>query len=223
MMGGWLRVVGDLAHLLSLMLLLRKMWSSASCTGVSLKTQELYLLVFVARYWDLFSNFYSVYNTIMKVLFIAATLAIVYLMRVRYAKSLSECSAQDSLPRVYLIVPALLLALVFNEEPDGFLSDPFEISWAFSIFLEAVAILPQCVLNRARNGLVDILTADYVFCLGAYRLLYLLSWILRWAFDETYIHSWVAFLGGIVQTIFYCDFFYYYLLGKRNQALQLPV
>ncbi|CAN0915743.1 ER lumen protein-retaining receptor [Linum grandiflorum] len=33
-------------------------------TGVSLKTQELYFMVFVTRYLDLFTHFISMYNTI---------------------------------------------------------------------------------------------------------------------------------------------------------------
>ena len=37
--------------------------------GISVKTQELYLLVFVCRYLDLFEN-YSTYNTIFKVMYI---------------------------------------------------------------------------------------------------------------------------------------------------------
>ena len=37
--------------------------------GISVKTQELYLLVFVCRYLDLFDN-YSTYNTIFKVMYI---------------------------------------------------------------------------------------------------------------------------------------------------------
>jgi ER lumen protein retaining receptor len=36
------------------------------------------------------------------------------------------------------MLPCFLLALIWNE---GY--TPFEILWAFSIFLEAVAILPQ--------------------------------------------------------------------------------
>jgi hypothetical protein len=40
-----------------------------------------------------------------------------------------------------------------------------QICWAFSIYLEAVAILPQLVLlQRCRN--VDNLTGQYVFFLG---------------------------------------------------------
>jgi len=49
--------------------------------GVSAKTQEIYLIVFLTRYMDLFMYFISYYNTIMKVLFITVTLYILYLMR----------------------------------------------------------------------------------------------------------------------------------------------
>lgn len=53
--------------------------------GLSLKTQEMYLLVFVTRYLDLFFfHFYSwlsVYNAVMKVLYISASATIVYYFR----------------------------------------------------------------------------------------------------------------------------------------------
>ena len=35
--------------------------------GLSLKTQYLYAIVFTCRYLDLFTNFYSMYNTVLKV------------------------------------------------------------------------------------------------------------------------------------------------------------
>lgn len=41
----------------------------------------------------------------------------------------------------------------------------FQVLWAFSIYLEAVAILPQLVLLQ-RSGNVDNLTSQYVFFLG---------------------------------------------------------
>jgi hypothetical protein len=71
-----------------------------NASGISIKTQELYLLVFVTRYLDLFTTFYSVrysflleckwkltilitqvYNSLMKVLYISATAYIVYMVR----------------------------------------------------------------------------------------------------------------------------------------------
>jgi hypothetical protein len=46
-----------------------------------------------------------------------------------------------------IIIPCFLLALIWNE---GF--EAFEILWAFSIYLEAVAILPQLfMLQRTKE------------------------------------------------------------------------
>jgi ER lumen protein retaining receptor len=219
-----IRILGDLVHLLSLILLTRKIWLTRSCTGVSLRTQELYLLVFVARYLDLFWNWNSLYNVIMKILFIGFTAWLNYQIRRVYAASYQEYRTQDSFNNWYLIVPCALLALFFNEAPAGLAADPFEFFWAFSIFLEAVAIYPQCHLHMARRGMVDVLTADYVFCLGAYRFIYVFSWIFRWYTDVTYIHSWLAFLSGCVQILLYCDFFYYYLRNRASaKEIVLPV
>lgn len=51
-----------MCHLLSFVFMFWKLHSSQSVAGISLKTQELYVIVFVARYLDLFWNFLSIYN-----------------------------------------------------------------------------------------------------------------------------------------------------------------
>ena len=55
--------------------------ATKSCAGVSMRTQELYALVFVARYLDLFFNFISFYNTVMKLIFISSSFTILWYMR----------------------------------------------------------------------------------------------------------------------------------------------
>ncbi|KAJ4869225.1 ER lumen protein retaining receptor protein [Raphanus sativus] len=62
--------------------------------------------------------------------------------------------------------------------------------WAFSIYLEAVAILPQLVLLQ-RSGNVDNLTGQYVLFLGAYRGLYIVNWIYRY-FTEDHFTTWIG-------------------------------
>ena len=62
--------------------------------GLSCKTQEMYLIVFCVRYLDLFMYFISLYNTFMKIFFIASTAFIIYLMR--YKKP--YCSVSDDPP-----------------------------------------------------------------------------------------------------------------------------
>ncbi|GJU38278.1 ER lumen protein-retaining receptor [Tanacetum coccineum] len=96
-----------------------------------------------------------------------------------------------------------------------------EVLWTFSIYLEAVAILPQLVLlQRTRN--IDNLTGQYVFLLGAYRSLYILNWIYRYFTERHFVH-WITWIAGLVQTLLYADFFYYYFESwKNNVKLQLP-
>ena len=77
--------------------------------GISLKTQELYVIVFIARYLDLFWNFLSIYNWVMKVIFITASLSIVYIMRFGMPHRETYNKEDDAFPTQYILVPALLL------------------------------------------------------------------------------------------------------------------
>uniref|UniRef100_A0A1D1XQ54 ER lumen protein-retaining receptor n=1 Tax=Anthurium amnicola TaxID=1678845 RepID=A0A1D1XQ54_9ARAE len=154
------RFAGDMTHLFSVLVLLLKIYATKSCAGVSLKTQELYALVFLARYLDLLTDFISLYNTVMKLVFISSSLAIVWCMRSHPLVRRSYDRDQDTFRHYLLVLGSFILAL--------FVHDWFtfrEILWTFSIYLEAVAILPQLVLLQ-RCGNVDNLTGQYVFFLG---------------------------------------------------------
>ncbi|CAL5410023.1 hypothetical protein ACSBR2_014439 [Camellia fascicularis] len=210
------RFAGDMTHLLSILVLLLKIYATKSCSGISLKTQELYALVFVTRYLDLFTDFISVYNTVMKLVFIGSSLAIVWCMRWHRAVKRSYDRELDTFRHYLVIAASLVLALLVHEK---FTFQ--EILWAFSIYLEALAILPQLVLLQ-RSGNVDNLTGQYVFFLGAYRALYILNWIYRY-FTEQRFSRWISVIAGLVQTALYADFFYYYFISWKNNAkLQLP-
>ena len=76
------RVLGDLSHLLSFIFLFRQLYQKRTAEGISLKSLELYALVFVCRYLDVF-NFYSVYNTLFKFFYIISSTLIIYLFRFR--------------------------------------------------------------------------------------------------------------------------------------------
>ncbi|XP_050363013.1 ER lumen protein-retaining receptor [Argentina anserina] len=210
------RLAGDMTHLASVLVLLLKIHTIKSCAGVSLKTQELYSLVFVTRYLDIFTDFISLYNTVMKLIFLGSSFSIVWYIRQHRVVRRSYDRDQDTFRHLFLLGPCLLLALIFNEKFTF-----KEVMWSFSLFLEAVAILPQLVLlQRTRN--IDNLTGQYVFLLGAYRALYILNWIYRYFTEPHYVH-WTPWIAGIVQTLLYADFFYYYFHSwKNNQKLQIP-
>ncbi|KAL8486868.1 hypothetical protein ACS0TY_023066 [Phlomoides rotata] len=210
------RLAGDMTHLASVLVLLLKIHTIKSCAGVSLKTQELYAIVFATRYLDLFSYYISLYNLLMKIIFLVSSFSIVWYMRRHKIVRRSYDKDQDTFRHYILIIPCLLLALIINEKFTF-----KEVMWAFSLYLEAVAILPQLVLlQRTRN--IDNLTGQYVFLLGAYRVLYILNWIYRYFTQPHYVH-WITWIAGLVQTLLYADFFYYYFQSwKNNVRLELP-
>lgn len=62
-----------------------------------------------------------------------------------------------------------------------------------------------------RTGKAETNTTHYLFALGIYRALYILSWIWRFFTDSPPHHlEPVAILAGIMRTILYSDFFYLY-------------
>jgi ER lumen protein retaining receptor len=82
---------------------------------VSLKTQFLYMLVFLTRYVDLFFNFLSLYNTVMKVIFIGSAVAVCYVMKFLSPYCETYDKKYDVFFLPYIIVPCAILALLVNE------------------------------------------------------------------------------------------------------------
>jgi ER lumen protein retaining receptor len=78
-------------------------------------------------------------------------------------------------------------------------------AWTFSIYLEAVAIIPQLFLLQ-KQGECENITSHYVALLGSYRFFYLLNWIYRY-FHEYHYSQIIVWVCGVVQTALYMDFF----------------
>lgn len=208
------RLVADLSHMASHLILLYSIHRNKSINGLSLKTQMLYVVVFVFRYLDVFVTFNSVYLTFMKLFYLISTGYTVYLMTHKYQKSIRENI--DTFPVKYLLGPSAVLALVFTH------AYTFrEVSWSFSIWLESVAIIPQLFMLQ-RTGSAENITTHYIFALGIYRALYIPNWIYRYFFESKF--DYIAVLAGILQTVVYSDFFYiYYTKVLQGKSFELPV
>ncbi|CEJ81839.1 Putative ER lumen protein retaining receptor [[Torrubiella] hemipterigena] len=209
------RIAADFSHLASILILLHKMVQMNSCSGISFKSQALYLIVYVTRYLDLFST-HTLYNFVFKVMFIGSQGYIVYLMTNAY-KPTNDPNV-DTFKVQYLFTGAAVLAIIF---PYSYTIS--EILWAFSIWLESVAILPQLFMLQ-RTGEAETITTHYLFALGIYRALYIPNWIYRYAVESNYKTDWIAIIAGLVQTVLYSDFFYiYYNKVLKGKKFKLPV
>ncbi|VVC93711.1 ER lumen protein-retaining receptor [Leptidea sinapis] len=207
------RLLADLSHLLAIIILLLKIWKTRSCAGISGKSQILFAIVYTSRYLDLLTTYVSAYNTIMKVVFIVASYATIYLMYIKFKATYDH--NHDTFRIEFLLIPSVILALLINRE-FTFL----EVLWTFSIYLESVAILPQLFLV-SKTGEAESITSHYLFALGSYRGLYLLNWIYRYIVEDHY--DLIAIVAGVVQTVLYCDFFYLYITKVlKGKKLQLP-
>ncbi|XP_041033446.1 ER lumen protein-retaining receptor 3 [Cetorhinus maximus] len=210
------RLSGDVSHLLAILILLGKMWKTKSCAGISGKSQLLFALVFTTRYLDLFTSFISVYNTTMKIIFLLCAYVTVYLIYMKYSSTFDR--ENDTFRVEFILVPVAGLSFLVNHD-----YTPLEILWTFSIYLESVTILPQLFMIT-KTGEAETITTHYLFFLGLYRALYLANWI--WRYHTEGFFDQIAVVAGVVQTIFYCDFFYLYItkvLKGKNMGLPLPV
>jgi len=71
-----------------------------------------------------------------------------------------------------------------------------EITWAFSIYLESVSMVPQMwMIHKSRE--VDLFTSQYLIAMGSYRALYIANWIYR--FQTEGFYDLIAIVGGSVQ------------------------
>mmetsp|Transcript_384 Transcript_384/g.1463 ORF Transcript_384/g.1463 Transcript_384/m.1463 type:complete len:227 (-) Transcript_384:184-864(-) len=215
------RFLGDMSHVFSIIVLLLRLRVAKNANGISLKTQELFLIVFVARYLDLPLHFYSLYNTFMKMIYISATGYIVYMIRkVEPLKSTYDKS-QDSFKHLeFAVAPSAILTVIFHLFRWRF--DLIEMCWEFSVILESITIIPQLItLQRYRE--VENLTSNYIFFLGLYRGMYLFNWVYRSYYEEGYRHHYILYVFGMLQTALYLDFFYYYAIAKfKGQRMALP-
>lgn len=74
----------------------------------------MFALVFTARYLDLFTTFVSVYNSVMKVIFLMSSYTTVYLMYVKFKASNDTNS--DAFRIEFLVTPMAGLAVLVNHE-----------------------------------------------------------------------------------------------------------
>ena len=85
-------------------------------SGISLKTQELYALVFASRYLDIFTDYISLYNTVMKLFFLWSSFSIIWYMRYHKVVRRSYDKEQDTFRHLFLVLPCLVLAIFVHDK-----------------------------------------------------------------------------------------------------------
>ena len=214
--------IADMLHLGSFVIIINQILKTQSVQELSYRTQEIYLVVFLTRYMDLFFYYISLYNTVFKILFISATAYIIYLIKYRTPYCLGYDPNLDRFNHYLFIYPlALTLTVLFHiRNRDDYYF--YEYFWSFSIWLEATAIIPQLYIVYKKRE-VGVITGSYMAALGTYKIFYVMSWIYQLINNGKLI--WIKFVAGIIQILIYGQFLYFYFISARvdSDVMKLPV
>ncbi|CAM9176733.1 unnamed protein product, partial [Phaeothamnion confervicola] len=223
-------------------LLNARMFLKKHAKGVSLKTLQIYVLVFAMRLisitrhegylpYDRSGDY--IYHTaeILSLLLSASAMVLMYTKFQRtYQRDYDNFGAYPPLPHelgtLWLVVPALVLALVLHPSLNNdFLSDT---AWTASMYLESAAIVPQLFMfQKQAKGVVEVLVGHSVFALGFARVLDMIFWL--YSYHELTNKAGSKAVGILVLGTQFVhiaimgDFFYYYFVSIRTgELMQLP-
>ncbi|CAB4291205.1 unnamed protein product [Prunus armeniaca] len=215
-------VASEVVHVLGIIVLIYKLTTQKTCSGLSLKSQELTALFLAVR---LFCStmMEGDIHTVLDFLTLVATAWVIYMIRFKlkstYIKEL------DNFRLYYLVVPSAVLGVLVHPYT---LNYRFcRILWAFGANMEAVSVLPQLRLMQNAK-MIEPFTSHYVFALGISRFFACAHWIIQiYETNGTYIYYigsgyfWLlsAFLSEMVQTFILADFCYYYIKSKMAGQL----
>ncbi|KAL3725098.1 hypothetical protein ACJRO7_030157 [Eucalyptus globulus] len=221
-------VASELSHAVGLLVLGYKLIRQRTCSGLSLKTQELTAIFLVARFLSSTISEQNI-HTVLDFVTLVSTAWVIYMMRVKlratYAKDL------DNFPIYYVVVPCIILAVLVH--PYIPTSRHIEMPFAFAVYAEALAVLPQLRLMQNMK-MIEPFAAHYVFALGVARFLAWAHWIIqtidtRGAFFYLIGSSsfWflAIFLAEVVQSFILVDFCYYYIKSfiEGQLVMTMPV
>jgi len=220
-----------------------KMISGKSASGVSIKTLELYFVVFVARLCAIMRHqgylpydktgdwFYHFVEMISSVFAGVAIFLIFYPLISTYGEKYDKFGnfhIPNQLGALYLLVPCIALAVLIHPSLNhDWFSD---VCWTLSMYLESVAIFPQLFMFQkqasSEGGVVEALIGHTVFALGFSRVFELIFWIS--SFKELMLHGnsfsgWLVLLCQLLHLGLMSDFFYIYIKSvTAGTPMELP-
>ena len=210
---------------LAFFLLMHKVRTTRSAAGISSKTLQVYVLVFLFRLSStLVKNGYLPVDRsgdwAYQASDIASLLLVFQLMFFIHKRHADTYQAElDSMP-IWKIAPGFMLLGCFvhgelNHSP------LFDKTWTIGMWMDTIAMLPQLWMLVARGGEVEALTANFV-------ALIFLSKCLAWCFWYTGYPELAPKQGGFnvvgymimfaqtVQLLFSADFMYYYFKWRGS-------
>ncbi|EYU40631.1 hypothetical protein ABFS82_14G055400 [Erythranthe guttata] len=215
-------IASEAIHFVGILVLIYKLNTLKTCSGLSLKTQDLTAIFLTARLFCSFSMENDI-HTFLDFATLASTLWVIYMMRFKLKST--YIAELDNTPLYYVVVPPAIIAIFIH--PYTHHARAARVLWAFAVYLESVSVLPQLRMMQ-KTKMIEPFTAHYVFALGVARFLGCAHWIIQ-VYDSAgkylflvgagYVWLPMVILAEIVQTFILADFCYYYVKGVMSGQL----
>jgi ER lumen protein retaining receptor len=192
------RLAGDSIHVIAIGIILYQLHIKQNGKDISIKTQELLLVTYAARYLDLMTTYYSMYNCLMKVIYLTA--AIWTLKMVHFPNGNLRCTitrAGDSFKHwKYIFLPCIIVVFFL---PHG--HSMLDFCWTFSILLEPFALVPQLYMIYNSHWDVEMKVKIYVWLISLYRAMYIVNWVYRSYHEMYYRHHYIVYTCGLIHAL----------------------
>lgn len=211
----FLFVLSYLIQLIASAILLYRIWNVRSVHGLSVDTQWCLLSSTISRcIWTFKTRIVedSLWFTIVAVFeILASTIAATYLVHsFRCLRHTTTRVTPTPLSAVILIPLALLVASIVN--PGKWFNFSSQILVAFTMFVEAIALVPQLWLVR-KIGDIEALTSHYIGLLVIARVVRMLFWVFM-LFDGQWFLC--LFLADLLHTGLSADYLYLWIRKLRH-------
>ncbi|KMS97093.1 hypothetical protein BVRB_7g178750 [Beta vulgaris subsp. vulgaris] len=217
-------VAAQLAHSIGILVLIYKLTITKTCSGLSLKTQELTAVFLFMRIICHFEHIRDVY-IVLDSLTLVCTLWMIYMIRFKLKSTYMQ--ELDNMPLYYVLVPCAVVGLIGNPGI-GFIG----LFYMYCKSVEAVSVLPQLQLIQNAK-MVEPFTSHYVFALGVARFFVCANWIimlidtkggLLTEIGRGHLYILLTLIAEVVQTFILADFCYYYVKSVMDgqRLMRLP-
>lgn len=237
----FLMTYGAMGRMFGFGILNLKTFKSQRATGVSIKSLQLYAVVFFFRLTSIIRHegylpydksgdwLYHLIEFMSLVFTCTALWACMVPYKHTYQADLDrfgELNVPPGYGAVYIAGPVLLIALMIHPNLNAdFLSDT---AWTYACYLESAALIPQLYMfQKQASGVVELLTAHFVAALGFGRIMEFMFWV--YSYHElanssgSRLPGYVALFAQFAQLVLMLDFFWYYYLAVKNATpLVLP-
>ena len=224
-------VLSSLVQTCAFTIILVKVTNYQTCSGLSANTLICYAILLFARLTS--TLFYPGYlpsdssgSWLYQLSDISSLLIcclLIYLIYYKYRET-ADILLDGKIPFYFLVIPCYIFSLMFRSAlNDNVFCD---INWAFSMYLEALAIFPQILLFTFKKGQIETFTSHYVALCGLSRLFSLIFWWDTYeelVTDQVFFGKYIGYFiigAQILQLIIMADYYYLYFKSiLKGQAI----